>query len=111
MIVVGLLLDAESRSARREDDAVLFPLRNRHIEEPQMRRIIRLRGNPLPLGERLVLPFGGIALSLFISRSAGLLRRGPAPRLERLAEQHAATASPVVSPPTLSPSHNSVNGD
>ena len=93
MIVIGLLLDAESRRARREDDAILFPLGKRHIEEPQMRRIIRLRSHALPLGERLVLPFGGIALSFFISRSVGLLRRGPAPRLERLAEQHAASCA------------------
>ena len=78
MIVVGLLLNAESRRARREDDAVLFPLGKRHIEEPQMHRIIRLRSEPLPLGERLVLPLCGIALSFFISRSVGLLRRRPA---------------------------------
>ena len=86
----GLILNAKSCRARREDDAVLLPLRERHVEEPQMRRVIRLRCEPLPLIERLILPLDGIAASFFISLSVGLLRVRGAPGLERLAEKQPA---------------------
>lgn len=44
---------------------------------------------PLLLDEGVVLLLGGIASSFFISRSVGLVRRGSAPGLERLAEEQA----------------------
>ena len=93
MSLVALFLNAQSCSARREDDAVLFPLRQRHFEEANVRYIIRLRRDSLPLVERLVLLLGSITSSFFIARIVGLPRGSAAPGLERFAEQGAATCA------------------
>src|SRR6476620_1303678 len=87
MSLVALLLNAQRCGARRENDAVLFSLRQRHFEEANVRRIIRLWRDSLPLVERLVLLLGSITSSLFIARIVGLPRGSVAPGLERLAKQ------------------------
>lgn len=91
MSLVALFLNAQRCGARRENDAVLFPLRQRHFEEANVRRIIRLWRDSLPLVERLVLLLGSITSSLFIARIVGLPRGSVAPGLERLAKQGTAT--------------------
>ena len=91
MSLVALFLNAQSCGARREDDAVLFPLRQRHFEEANVGRIIRLRPDSLPLVERLILLLCSITSSLFIACIVGLPRGSVAPRLERLAKQGTTT--------------------
>ena len=62
-----LFLNADRRGARREDDAVFFPLWERHIEQPHMRSIIELRTEPLPVDEFMELLFRCVAPCLFIT--------------------------------------------
>ena len=87
-VFMRLLLDAQSARAGFEDCSADFALGERDVEEGGW--LIGVTGwLPLLLDERVVLLFGGIASSFFISRSVGLVRGGSAPGLERLAEKQA----------------------
>jgi len=89
---MGLLLNAQRARAGCEDRSADFTLGKRNVEDG-----CGLFGAtgwlPLLLDERVVLLFGGIASSFFISSSVGLLCGGSAPGLERLAEEHASSCS------------------
>ena len=56
-----------------------------------MHPVIALRSEPLPIVEHLILLLRGVASSFVIPGIVRLARRGVALRLERLAEEHAAT--------------------